>query len=108
MQFNATVKYLRFSPYKLRPLVDVIRGKPVSVALQWLDTYKVGRVLPIKKLIKSAAANAFSLKQVQHENLVIKDIRVDQGPIINYFKCGAMGRGNPMRKRLSHIEVVLE
>src|SRR3990170_3969461 len=74
MQFNATAKYIRFSPYKLRPLVNVVRGKSVPVALQWLETYKVGRVRPILKLIKSAAANALSLKQVQPENLVIHDI----------------------------------
>jgi len=107
MQFNATVKYIRFSPYKLRPLVNVVRGKSVPVALQWLETYKVGRVRPILKLIKSAAANALSLKQVQPENLVIHDIRVDQGPIVQYFKPGAMGRANPQRKRMSHIQVVL-
>ena len=107
MQFNAIVKYLRFSPYKLRPLVDVVRGKSVPVALRWLETYKVGRAKPIFKVIKSAAANALSTKQVAPENLVVQDIRVDQGPIVHYFKPGAMGRSNPRRKRLSHIQVIL-
>lgn len=108
MQFNAKVKFIRFSPYKLRPLVDVVRGKDVLPALQWLTTYSAKRIRPIKKLIESAVANAQNTKSVMPDQLIIKDIRVDQGPIIRYFKPGAMGRGDVQRKRLSHISVVLE
>ena len=57
--------------------------------------------------MQSAAANPLSTKQIQPENLIIQDIRVDAGPIIQYYKPGAMGRANPQRKRMSHIQVVL-
>ena len=108
MQFSAKVRYIRYSPNKLRPLVDVIRGKHVKYAIQWLNTSSLMRAVPIKKMIESAAANAKSLQDVDLENLRIKDIRVDQGRIQRYYKPGAMGRSNVQRKRFSHMLVVLE
>ena len=107
-EFSAKAKFIRISPYKLRPVVDVIRGKNVQFALQWLATYSVKKAEPIKKALASAAANAAHLKNVKTVDLAIKDIRVDQGPIYRYFKPGAMGRANPQRKRFSHISIVLE
>jgi large subunit ribosomal protein L22 len=108
MQFTAKTRYVVFSPYKLRPIADVIRGKGVQYALDWLTTYKIHRVTPIKKLIESAAANALSLQDVSQSALFIKEIRIDQGPIRDYFKPGAMGRAMAQRTRLSHLSVVLE
>lgn len=106
--FVATARYLRYSPYKLRVLVDVIRGKNVQYALNWLATCSLKRALPIKKVLASAVANAKNLENVSPVDLVIKDIRVDQGPMYRYFKAGAMGRANINKKRLSHMSVVLE
>ena len=108
MRFGAKAKYIRQSPYKLRPLADVLRGKSVDYALNWLTTYACKRVRPIKKLIESAAANAKNLNNVEANGLVIKAICVDQGPAFRYYKPGAMGRSNPQRKRFSHISVTLE
>jgi large subunit ribosomal protein L22 len=108
MQFIASARYLRFSPYKLRPLVDVVRGKSVVYALNWLATCSVKKVVPIIKVIKSAAANAKDRNNLDTAQLVIKDIRVDQGPIHRYFKPGAMGRANIYRKRMSHMSIVVE
>jgi len=108
MRFGAKAKYIRQSPYKLRPLANVLRGKSVDYALSWLATYACKRVSPIKKLIESAAANAKSLNNIEANSLVIKTICVDQGPIFRYFKPGAMGRSNPQRKRFSHISITLE
>ncbi len=104
MQFVAKARYIRYSPYKMRPLVDVVRGKSVSYVLNWLTTYPLKRALPIEKMIKSAVANA----KMTPAELVIKDIRVDQGPMFRYFKPGAMGRTGIYRKRLSHMSVILE
>ena len=53
MQFNAKARYVRFSPYKLRPLADVVRGKNVSFALHWLATHAVKRIVPVQKVIES-------------------------------------------------------
>jgi large subunit ribosomal protein L22 len=108
MEFAAKARYLRFSPYKLRPLADVVRGKNVVYALNWLATCPVRKAVPIRKVIESAVANAKSLQNLEASELIIKDIRVDQGPMFRYFKPGAMGRANIYRKRLSHMSVIVE
>jgi large subunit ribosomal protein L22 len=108
MEFVAKAKYVRYSPYKLRPLADVIRGKAVSYALNWLSTYRTKRAIPVQKAIESAAANAKNLNNVDTSTLFVKEIRIDQGPIQRSFKPAAMGRAMPQRKRLCHVSVVLE
>ncbi len=108
MQFVAKARYVRLSPYKLRPLASAIRGKNAAYALSVLITTACRRAVPVRKLIESAIANAKNLHNVSAEMLVIKDLRIDQGPIFRYYKPGAMGRSNGQRKRLSHMSVVLE
>ncbi len=108
MRFIAKVRGIRYSPLKLRPLADVVRGKNVLYALQWLATYSVKRAKLLKKLIESAAANAKSLQNIEPIGLIIKEIRIDQGAIHRYYKPGAMGRSNVLRKRFSHASVILE
>lgn len=108
MQFIAKARHIPVSPYKLRVLVDVIRGKSAVYALNWLNTCAIKRVIPIKKMVESAIANAKSLQDVDAQNLVVKEIRVDQGKMLRYFKAGAMGRANIYRKRSSHMSVILE
>ncbi|MBT3828007.1 50S ribosomal protein L22 [bacterium] len=108
MNFCAKAMRISFSPYKLRPIVDVIRGKSVSQALAWLSTYQVKRVVPIRKLVESALANAvYAHEDLDVERLIVGEIKVDQGPTRKYFKPGAMGRAMPQKKRTSHISVVL-
>lgn len=110
MLAKAKTKYIRVSPYKLRPFVNVVRGYSVERALAWLKTCAVKRVLPLIKTLDSAYANAKNLHPDLNADvdIIIKEIRVDQGPIISYFKPGAMGRACPQRKRLSHIEIILD
>lgn len=108
MDFIARAKNIRVSPFKLRPIVDVVRGKNVNYALGWLATAGMAKVVPVKKLIQSAVANAKSKNDVKADNLFIKEIKVDQGPTFKYSKPGSMGRSVVMRKRLSHISVVLQ
>jgi large subunit ribosomal protein L22 len=108
MEFRAVAKYVRYSPYKLRPLADIIRGKNAQYAINWLTTYPAKRMLPIKCVLASACANAKSLQNLTPAELLVKEIRIDQGPIFRYFKPGAMGRANIQRKRLSHIQVIVE
>src|SRR5437016_3145096 len=105
MQFNAKVKFLSISPYKLRPFIDVVRGKNAQAAISWLSTQAVRRATPIRKMIESAVANAKDLKNINANELAIADIRVDQGPMHKYYKPGAMGRSNIYRKRFSHASV---
>jgi len=110
MKIKAVSKYVQISPYKLRPVADVIRGKTVENALAWLKTSLTRRVEPIYKAVSSAYANARNLYPDINsgKELSIKLIKIDQGPILKYFKPSAQGRAAPMRRRLSHIEVILE
>lgn len=108
MQFSAKNRFIGISPFKLRPVADVVRGKNVEQAIKWLSTVAVKRVVPIKKMIESAAANAKDLHNISMSDLKIVDIRVDHGPKFTYYKPGAMGRSNPQNKRLSHASVILE
>jgi len=108
MQFEAKARYITYSPYKLRSLVDVVRGKNVAYALNWLKVYRNQRSLPIKKVIESAAANAQYLQQYDPRDLRIAEIKVDQGPARKYVQPAAMGRAMIQRKRMSHISVILK
>lgn len=114
--FTAHARFLRYSPYKLRPLVDVIRGKTAEYALQWLgahkvqggwsSTYATRRAKPIVKILASAVANALD-RDPSVQQLKIADIRVDEGPTLRYFKPTARGSASPQRKRFCHISVSL-
>lgn len=110
MLSRAISKYIRISPYKLRPIVDVIRGRQLDQALAWLKTVSNRRISPIEKALQAAYANAKNKhKNISSMNsLYIKEIRVDQGPTISYFKPAAMGRASVQKKRMSHLAVVLD
>jgi large subunit ribosomal protein L22 len=110
MQFSAKSKYVRVSPYKLRPIVDLIRGKSVSQSQAYLRTHLMQKMKPILLVLDSAYANAQDLlgKKVLPEELLVKNVFVDQGPILRYHKPAAMGRASVQRKRLSQITIVLE
>jgi len=108
MEYKAIAKYIRYSPYKLRPIVDVVRGKSAKEAIDWLSTYAGKRILPICKVIESAVANAKNLDGHQLKDLVITDIRVDEGPVYRYFRPGAMGRAQVQRRRTCHISIILK
>lgn len=107
---KAVSKYIRISPYKLRPFADVVRGKSVDYAYAWLKNCSVKRAEPLLKAIASAFANAKTKNPDLNsmEMVYIKEIRIDQGPIVKYFKPAAQGRAAPQRKRMSHIMVVVD
>jgi large subunit ribosomal protein L22 len=106
--FEAKARYVSYSPYKLRLLADVVRGKNAQEALNWLTVYKTKRARPLRKILASAAANARHINNIALENLMVKEIKIDQGPINRYFKPGAMGRAMIQRRRMSHISIILE
>ncbi|MBD3231549.1 50S ribosomal protein L22 [Candidatus Dependentiae bacterium] len=112
MRVQAKTKYIRVSPYKLRPIINEIRGISVEKAINRLQNYALKRVRPVIKTINSAYANSINANRESSAktmaDFVIKEIRVDQGPIIRYYRPGAMGRASIQRKRLSHLEVILQ
>jgi large subunit ribosomal protein L22 len=108
MTFVAKARNILYSPYKLRSLVNVIRGQRAQHAVAWLMTYKTRRTQPILKVLQSAIANARNKDQsVNVEDLVVSTIMVDGGKIYRYFKPSAQGRAMPQRRRTCHISVEL-
>jgi len=107
MEVKAKAKYIRRSPKKVRLVVDIIRGLDVSTAENQLKFMNKGAVEPILKLLNSVVANAEHNFELKKDNLYIKEIRVDQGPTLKRWMPRAMGRATTIRKRSSHISVVL-
>lgn len=108
MESKAVVRYTRISPRKARYVADLIRGKRVEEALGTLHftTRKAADIL--SKLLKSAIANAGQQEGVDVDTLYVKKIFVDGGPMMKRFRPRAMGRANRIRKRMSHITIVLD
>lgn len=99
---KATLKSYRQSPRKVRVVADLIRGKSVEEALDILTYIPKRAGLPLKKLLSSAHANAGKVA-----NLVVKEVRVDGGAILYRRRPRSHGQSNPIRKRTSHINIVL-
>ncbi|MFZ5648762.1 MAG: 50S ribosomal protein L22 [Bacillota bacterium] len=105
---RAIARYIRISPRKAREVVDLIRGKNVREALAILKFTPRKASAPVAKVVQSAAANAEHNYEMDKENLYIAECYVDQGPIIKRFQARAMGRADVLRKRTSHITVVVK
>jgi len=107
MEARAVAKYIRMSPTKVRQVADLIRGKSIREALAILRYTPKGSGMPISKVVKSAVANAEHNYELDTDKLYITQIMIDQGPTLKRFKPRAMGRADRIRKRTSHITVVV-
>ena len=107
MEVKATAKFIRMSPRKVRLVIDVVRGLKLAEAQSQLKFMNKAAAVPVLKLINSAAANAEHNFNLKAEDLVVKTIMADGGPTIKRWKPRAHGRAFPIRKRTSHIQVVL-
>lgn len=96
------------APRKVRLLADLIKGQPVAEAIVQLEQNNREAARPILKLLQSAIANARHNHELKEEGLMVKNITVDGGPILYRSMPRAMGRATPIRKRTSHIILVLE
>ncbi|MCF8054375.1 MAG: 50S ribosomal protein L22 [Deltaproteobacteria bacterium] len=108
MEARAVAKYIRVSPQKARLVVDLIRGKRVLDALSILSLTKKKSAGLVTKVIKSAFANAKMNSAIDGDILFIKTVFVDQGPSLKRFRARAQGRSASIKKRTSHITVVLD
>ena len=108
MEVKAKLRFGRMAPNKARLVADMIRGKGAEEALNILTFTKKAAARSIKKLLKSAVANATQKKTVDVDRLVVKRITVDQGPTLKRFQPRALGRATSIRKRTSHIQIVLD
>jgi len=105
---TAKLRYLRMAPRKARLLIDMIRGMKADQAMVQLQFSKRHASLPVQKLLASAVANAEHNNNLNPDTLVIKTAFVDGGPILYRSTPRAQGRATPIRKRTSHITLVLE
>ena len=109
---RAIQRTTRQSPYKMRLVIDQIRGRNVNEALGLLAFSKKHAAKEIEKVLKSAIANAEYQARERNEPLdadllYVKHAVVNEGPKLKRFMPAAMGRGTPILKRTSHVEIVV-
>ena len=102
------MKYVRTTPRKMRRVVDLVRGQHVQEARRILRFSPLGASKDVEKLLNSAVANAERNPGVIAENLVVSRAWVDEGPTLKRFRPRAYGRAARVRKRTSHVTVVVQ
>ena len=105
---RAIAKHVRISPFKVRAVLDVIRGKSYVEAKAILENIQKSSAEPIKKVLMSAAANAENNLGMNKENLFVAVALADQGPTLKRVMPRAQGRAFRILKRTSHITIVLD
>lgn len=104
MAHQVKLKYLHISPRKVRLVADAIRGKKVDEAQSILSFTVKKASLPVLKLLNSAVANT----KEKTDKLYISKITVDEGPVMKRVLPRAKGRGDVLKKRSSHVTLVLD
>lgn len=104
---KATAKFVRISPYKVRVVLDLIRGHDVAEAANVLRFCERDAAFTIGKVLRSAVANAVNNDDIPAEELYVSACYADEGPTIKRFRPRARGRTGAIRKRTSHITVVV-
>jgi ribosomal protein L22 len=104
---SARARFVRVAPRKARLIADQVRGLPLDDALPLLRFSSRSAAQDIRKLLESAAANAENNHDLVADDLMIKDIHVDEGPTLRRYRPRALGRATRINKRTSHIAVAL-
>lgn len=104
---RAVARYIRISPYKARKVMDLVRGKEVEEAKRILAFTPGHASTVIEKVLDSAVANAENNNSLRADELVVGSGWVDEGPTLKRWRPRAMGRATRIRKRTSHITIVL-
>ena len=107
MEARASLQFARVGCQKARLVADLVRGKDVNEAVKTLTFLNKKTAILVKKLIESAVANADHKKTMDIDRLYVKKITVDGGPALKRFMPRAQGRAFQIRKKTSHINVVL-
>ncbi|MCL2487484.1 MAG: 50S ribosomal protein L22 [Oscillospiraceae bacterium] len=105
---KAQTTYVRISPRKVKIVLDLIRNKPVDVAMAIVKNTPKAACEPIEKLLKSASANAENNFNMDPKNLYVAACSVGPGPILKRIRPRAQGRAFRIEKRTSHINLVLK
>ena len=105
---RATLKFARISARKVKIVADLVRGKDVDEALAIMKFTPKASSEVLEKLLKSAIANAENNHEMKHENLYVAEIFANQGPTLKRIIPAAKGSAVRIRKRTSHITIVLK
>lgn len=108
MEILAKGKYIKISPKKARPVADLVRGKNALEAKVILSSLPQSAAFEIKKVLESAIANAENNFSLEKEMLTIKKIMIDGGPVAKRYQPRAKGSASMIKRRTSHIEIILE
>lgn len=108
MEARAITKYIRISPYKVRRVIDLVRGESVTKALAILKYMPHKAAREVARTIQSAAANAENNFDMIPTDLVVKRIYADEGPRLKRYMPRARGRIDLIRKPMTHITVVVD
>lgn len=108
MEVKADLKFVRVGTQKARLVADCIRGKNVNEAIRILAFMPKKTAVFMSKLVKSAVANAEQKKVIDIDNLYVKTVTVDKGPDFKRFRPRAQGRAFEVKKKSSHIQLVLD
>ena len=107
MQVSSTYRYAKISPFKAREVTRAIQGLPVSAALDLVAFSPKKAAALISKTLKSAVANAENNANLKVDGLVVKEAIVGEGPTMRRMITRARGSGSTIRRRSSHIRIVL-
>jgi large subunit ribosomal protein L22 len=107
MQVTSTYRYARISAFKAREVTRAIQGRSASDALDLLAFSPKKAALLVKKTLKSAIANAENNNSLKVDTLLVKEAVVGEGPTSKRFRARARGSASPLRKRTSHIRIIL-
>ena len=107
MEVKAKLKHLRMSPRKVRLVASLIRGLEIEKAIDQLKFANKKAAKPVEKLLNSCIANGVNNFGLEKENLLIKEIKVDDGATLKRWMPRAHGRATPIRKRCSHVSITL-
>ena len=107
-EIRAVAKYIRTSPRKIRLVADLIRGKAVNEARVILQFTPKRAAITLQKVLESAIANAENNEDLEAENLTVHKVFVDEGPTMKRWTPRARGRASAIKKRTSHVTVVVK
>jgi large subunit ribosomal protein L22 len=108
VEAKATARFVRIKPYKVRRVLALIRGRDLAEALAALDFTASSAAPQIRKVVDSAAANAEANHGMNRERLWVRRAYADEGPSLRRYRAGSIGRGGVIKRRMSHITVVVD
>ena len=110
MESRAVLRYNRQSPYKVRKVLNEVRGRNVGAAIKYLHFSPEKASVAIEKTIRSAVANLMQNEtagDIDPDVIKIKEAYVNQGPVMKRFRAASMGRASRLRRPSSHLTIVL-